>query len=340
MSFEDILKSGVVGSAIGSVADIAGSLIQNTQNREIMREQQKFAAEQAQLERDFAASQMQAQMGYNSPVNQLSMMRGAGLNVMGDSVNPMSATPTSGAAAVAPGSPQMTMNMGTQNLANLIGAMAQLNASEASQREAGVAESKAPSEISKNEADVLNAKEQANLASAQAVQTDYMRRLLGAQVSAETQNTLVNTEKVRLESSFLPRMLASQIGLNETQRQTLVDTVANQLASIRAQIAIAKINAGATMYSADQNYKVGYGNVLLRKAEWETGMSQFNRQFGLEKRKFEMDFRHTLHSMGIASWQQAQLVRQYERQFEGLGLVWNTLFGSPAPLSGLFGIMK
>ena len=94
MNVNDFLQSPAGGLALGGVSSAL-----NFANQ---LHQQSFARREASKQRAFAEKMMNAQMAYNSPVNQVAMMRGAGLNIMGDSVSPMSSTPTQGVAATPP----------------------------------------------------------------------------------------------------------------------------------------------------------------------------------------------------------------------------------------------
>lgn len=327
MSFDDIMKSSVAGSAVGAIGSIGSSLLSNSLNQKILRQQQAFAAAEAQKERDFASNQMAAQMSYNSPISQLAMMRGAGLNVMGDSVNPMSATPTQGASAVAPGSPQMSMDFGQRSLSEMLNAFANLNASEAAGVSAGAAKSQADTAASKAPSEILSNKEQANLFNSQSVWNDWLRQPMEMVYRAQASQALADTEQTRLMSSFYPALVSSEIGLNDSQAKQVISSISQKWAELANQIAIARMQNDTARLGIKAQTLLGQYGIDVKHGEWQRDIKLAYNQFRLDALNSLWDATQDNRSYYFAK-------EQFEKQFEGLGSLWNFLFGSSHPLGG------
>lgn len=130
-----------IASSVGNITDnVVGMVNQNHQNKvnlRMMREQNAFNAEQAQLQRDWQQQMWGMNNAYNSP----SAMISRGLNpfVQGSAAMAGSRSPASGGAA-ATAAPVPSMQAYKPNFSNVFQSLASLSqakASEASARESG-----------------------------------------------------------------------------------------------------------------------------------------------------------------------------------------------------------
>lgn len=130
-----------IASSVGNLTDnVVGMVNQNHQNKvnlRLMREQNAFNAEQAQLQRDW----QQQMWGMNNTYNSPSAMISRGLNpfVQGSAAMAGSKSPASGGAA-ATAAPVPSMQAYKPNFSNVfqsLASLAQAKASEASARESG-----------------------------------------------------------------------------------------------------------------------------------------------------------------------------------------------------------
>lgn len=130
-----------IASTVGNLTDnVVGMVNQNHQNKvnlRVMREQNAFNAQQAQIQRDWQQQMWGMNNAYNSP----SAMISRGLNpfVQGSAAMAGSRSPASGGAA-ATAAPAPSMQAYKPNFSNVfqsLASLAQAKASEASARESG-----------------------------------------------------------------------------------------------------------------------------------------------------------------------------------------------------------
>lgn len=130
-----------IASTVGNLTDnVVGMVNQNHQNKvnlRMMREQNAFNAEQAQLQRDWQQQMWQMNNSYNSPDAMIS--RGLNPFVQGSAAMAGSKAPASGGAA-ATAAPVPSMQAYRPNFSNVfqsLASLAQAKASEAAAGEAG-----------------------------------------------------------------------------------------------------------------------------------------------------------------------------------------------------------
>lgn len=239
-------KSG--SSILGGVASTIASGASSVLNAVMMRKQQKFAAAEAQKQRDWEERMTRLQMDYNSPSNQLAMMRGAGMNIQdsGDSISPMSPSVGSGAAAAPPATPQMAISSGISDIAQLLGAYSQLQNSNVNLGNLSISDYlKDPQKWQM----LANT----NLADSQAVTNDYMRPYLGMQIRETIRDTRAAALSKEISNTWLTPTYAAQLHLTQTQADVMVKNLAMQYANIENQLLMSRIAASASMYGADKS---------------------------------------------------------------------------------------
>lgn len=130
-----------IASSVGNLTDnVVGMVNQNHQNKvnlRMMREQNAFNAEQAQIQRDWQQQMWGMNNAYNSPDAMIS--RGLNPFVQGSAAMAGSRSPASGGAA-ATAAPVPSMQAYKPNFSNVfqsLASLAQAKASEASARESG-----------------------------------------------------------------------------------------------------------------------------------------------------------------------------------------------------------
>lgn len=130
-----------IASSVGNLADnVVGMVNQNHQNKvnlRMMREQNAFNAEQAQIQRDWQQQMWSMNNAYNSPDAMIS--RGLNPFTQGSAAMAGSRSPASGGAA-ATAAPAPSMQAYKPNFSNVfqsLASLAQAKASESSARESG-----------------------------------------------------------------------------------------------------------------------------------------------------------------------------------------------------------
>lgn len=223
MNFQDL--NSFLTSPVGSLAtSAAGGAVSAGLGILANRQAQRYNAREAEKERAFARQQMQAQMYYNSPVHQAAMMRSAGLNLQGDSIGPMSATPTSGAAAVAPTPPSFPSFAPSGSFAEFLTASAALKNADANMLNAETNAGEQPSRIAGNEAAASRDTSEASVNRA----TERLKQQEANKAEAEALYQ-------KMVNEAYPQVLAHQFQLQEAEAENLIKTASAAVVSANAQ---------------------------------------------------------------------------------------------------------
>lgn len=289
MNFQDL--NSFLTSPVGSLAtSAAGGAVSAGLGILANRQAQRYNAREAEKERAFARQQMQAQMYYNSPVHQAAMMRSAGLNLQGDSIGPMSATPTSGAAAVAPTPPAFPSFAPSGSFAEFLTASAALKNADANMLNAETNAGEQPSRIAGNEA-------AASRDSSQALVNRASERVM------QNEATKVEAEALyqQLVNESYPAQLAHQFELQEAEAKSLLQ-----------QGSAAMISANASYMNAVENAR--HNQVLEEQASQKLWNDMWNASADRKYRYDELDFKQ--QQLQQAKWVSSMemLVSLYENQ--------------------------
>lgn len=287
-----ILKgnTGILGSIIGGLFDFGSQIAANQAAKKQQQREQKFNADQAQMNREYQTSEREASQQwnleqwereneYNSPANQMARMAAAGINpaaaaqaVAGGSSGSVqqssvagSSNPQSGAVASAPSySGSMAQLLGNSANSALNSALTIAETTGAHihnknlQKQYDASIENLKSNTAKNFQDVEVGKQQADFLGEQAnrlklltpVEVEQCRQQTNL-IMAEILNTEANTELVEAETA----VAESQVAMNEAQTAATYQSIKEskaRIANLDANTSLA-IAEAAKVYAEKNN---------------------------------------------------------------------------------------
>ncbi|WGL30890.1 DNA pilot protein [Dipodfec virus UOA04_Rod_495] len=313
--------------------------------KQLLQAQQKFAHDEAALNRDFQKQMWNASNVYNDPSAQVSRLSAAGLNpalAYGGSM--ATASPTSGSAASAPGAPQVDMLSGKSLMAAQIANLGAQTQNIIAQTKKTKAET--DSQLTYNNFQQSILQNEINLGSVNARLGLANIRLTDAQTrvafreyeKVHSEMEVLEAQRDELRASGMEidsRRFLNEIDrvwrdrLNDAQFQTLM----NQLGVSRDQARAALISASAALVGADASMMMS--KAFGKSVDWQKDLENnpLNKLFSVQGDTLRLDY-DVFTDKDKSSFRYWQLVNECAAQYVySIGNVAGAFIGARTPKS-------